>query len=446
MIPTSTNRNTRSRSRFAAIFMLSSMALVAAIASDARSQQAYSLEPPARYPVSQAQAADENLLSPKNSAPIVDEPNPALVRSLTDPNSTAPTGPFNSSEPRPFSQPVPFTVRVKDITTIEGHRSNRVEGFGLVTGLKGTGGKGAITQQFARTLLQNHGILPTQISTKSLSVVSVSAEIPAFYKPGETLIATVSVLDDASSLYGGQLLRTPLMGIDGQVYALAGGALEIGGFSAAGQGATIRKNHDTVGKVQAQMEVEICNGPPFNGTNFRLLLRNKDYTTAYRIANEINKFFPQIARASDAGSVDVSIPQAFGQSPMDFLVMVNDLRIEPDIPARVVINEKTGTIIVGKNVRFSSFMFAKDNLVIATSESPVASQPAPFSDGATAVLPRTQIQAVEQGGRYNILPANATVGDLANMLNLLGVPPQDIISVFLALHQEGSLHGELVIE
>ncbi|HMO13175.1 MAG TPA: flagellar basal body P-ring protein FlgI [Pirellulaceae bacterium] len=339
-----------------------------------------------------------------------------------------------------------FSVRIKDITTIEGHRSNRIEGFGLVTGLKGTGGKGAITQQFATTLLQNHGILANQVPTKSLSVVSVSAEVPAFYRPGETLIATVSVLDDATSLFGGQLLRTPLMGIDGQIYALAGGALEIGGFSVGGEAATLRKNHDTVGKVNAQMEVEICNGPPFNGTNVRLLLRNKDYTTAYRIATEINKFFPRAAQSNDAGSVDVIIPRSFADSPMDFVVMINNLRVEPDSRARVVINEKTGTIVVGKNVRLSSVLFAKDNLIIATTEAPVASQPSPFGGGDTAVLPRTSIEAIEQGGRYNIIPANTTVGELANALNALGVSPQDIISVFLAIQAEGSLHAELVIE
>lgn len=360
---------------------------------------------------------------------------------LPPPIGSSPQYANPSSEP-----PALFTVRVKDITTIEGHRSNRVEGFGLVTGLKMTGGKGLLTQQFARTLLQNQGILIDTVPTKSLSVVSVSAEIPPFYKPGETFVATVSVLDDAISLFGGHLLRTPLSGIDGNVYALAGGPLEIGGFSIGGAAASIRKNHDTVGKVQAQLEVEICDGPAFKGNRFRLLLRNKDYTTAYRIANEINKFFPRAAQASHAGSVDVIIPRAFEHSPMDFLVMVNNLRVEPDNSARVVINEKTGTIIVGKNVRLSSFMFAKDNLIITTNEMPVVSQPAPFSDGQTVVVPRTQIQLFEEGSRYNVLPANTTVGDLAQVLNILGISPQDIISVFLALHAEGSLHAELVIE
>ena len=339
-----------------------------------------------------------------------------------------------------------FTVRIKDITTIEGHRSNRLEGFGLITGLKGTGGRGAITEQFVRTMLQNYGILAAQVPTKSLSVVSVSAEVPPFYKPGETLIATVSVLDDAISLYGGQLLRTPLTGIDGQVYALAGGPLEIGGFSVSGAAGSVRKNHDTVGKVQAQLEVSLGNEPAFNGNQLRLLLRNKDYTTAHRIASEINKFFPKHARANDSGSVDVAIPRTFAQSPIDFVVMVNNLRVEPDSPARVVINEKTGTIVIGKNVKLTSVMFAKDNLIITTNELPVVSQPAPFGQGETVVLPRTQIETLQEGGRYNVLPAASTVGDLAGMLNLLGVPPQDIISVFLSLQAEGSLQAELVIQ
>ena len=183
-------------------------------------------------------------------------------------------------------------------------------------------------------MFQNKGILPSQIPTKSLAAVYVTAEIPPFYKPGETLIATVAVADDATSLYGGQLVQTELYGLDGQVYAMAAGALEIGGFSAGGQGASIRKNHDTVGKVNAQLEVEICDGATFKGNHVRLLLRNKDFTTAYRIAREINKFFPGASQANDGGSVDVMIPGAFLDNPVEFIVMINDLRVEPDHPAK----------------------------------------------------------------------------------------------------------------
>ncbi len=348
--------------------------------------------------------------------------------------------------PWPTLPPSASTVRIKDITTVEGHRPHRIDGMGLVTGLKGTGGKGSITAQFAKTMLQNHRILASQVPTKSLAVVTVSAEIPSFLRPGEEFTATVSVFDDAQSLYGGQLQRTELLAIDGKTYALAGGALQIGGFSASGSAGSVRKNHDTVGKVQGTLEVEFCEGLPFNNSHIRLLLRNKDYTTAYLIATEINRYFPRAARAGDAGSIDVLVPRSFAESPLEFLVMINNLRVEPDIPARVVINEKTGTIVVGKNVKLSSIVFAKDNLIITTSEAPVAAQPAPFSQGETVVLPRTQIQAIQQGGRYNTLPANATVGDLANVLNLLGVAPQDLISVFESIKAEGSLQAELVVE
>jgi flagellar P-ring protein precursor FlgI len=346
----------------------------------------------------------------------------------------------------PTRQPAPFTVRIKDITTVAGQRSNRIEGFGIVAGLKGTGGKGPATQQFARNLLQNQGNRIDLQPTKSLSVVFVTAEVPPFYQPGEKLNATVSVWDDATSLYGGTLVRTPLKGVDGQVYALASGPLEIGGFSAEGAGGSIKKNHDTSGRVEAQMEVAICEGPAFNGNNIRLLLRNKDDTTAYRIASEINKYFRRAARANHSGSVDVTIPGSFADAKMDFLVMIKNLRVEPDIPARVVINEKTGTIVIGKNVKLSKVVFAKDNLIITTSESPVASQPAPQSRGQTVVLPRTQIQATEQGGRYNTLNDNITVGDLATALNMLGVTPQDLISVFQSIRAEGSLHAELIVQ
>ena len=342
--------------------------------------------------------------------------------------------------------PGPMTVRIKDITSIEGHRSNRVEGIGLVSGLKGTGGKSPLTQQLVATMLQNQGILSTDIATKNLSAVTVTAEIPPFYKPGETLTATVACLDDASSLYGGVLLRTSLSAMDGQVYALASGPLVIGGFSAEGAGGSIKKNHDVVGKVQAQMEVEICDGPAFSGNQLRLLLKNKDYSTAYRIATKINMHFPRSARANHSGSVDVKIPNSFINGKMDFLVMINNLEVEPDNKARIVINEKTGTIVVGKNVKLSSVLLARDNLIITTTESPVASQPAPFSQGQTVVLPRTQIEATELGGRYNTLPANSTVGDLAAALNSLGVTPQDLISVLRDIDREGSLHAELVVE
>jgi flagellar P-ring protein precursor FlgI len=348
------------------------------------------------------------------------------------------TGPLDNSA---------FSIRIKDITTIEGHRTNRLTGIGLVTGLKGTGGKSRVTQETLRNVLKNFDILAQSLPTGSTSLVNVSVEIPAFSRPGQDVTATVSVLDDATGLYGGELLTTPLKGYDGKVYAVAGGSLLLGGFSAGGQAANVSKNHDTAAKVNATVEFEIQNGPAFPGRTYRLLLKNKDYATAQRIATEINRFFPNHAQANDQGSVDVAFPATYVRgSKMDFVVLVNNLRVIPDSPARVVINQKSGTIVVGQNVRLSKTMFAVGNLIVSTTETPIASQPAPFSEGETVVLPRSRVAATETGGRYNIINPQTTVGDLAAALNTLGVTPQDLINVFQTIEASGALQATLVIE
>ena len=352
-------------------------------------------------------------------------PPPAPIGTVTDPTAA---------------------IRIKDITNIEGHRANRVTGVGLVTGLKATGGKSQLTQDIARTMLRNFNILAEQIPIGSVSVVAVSAEIPPFSRPGEKIAATVSVFDDAISLYGGELQSTTLDGFDGKTYAIAAGALTLSGFSAGGDAGGVAKNHDTTGKVPAQIEVGIEQGPAFPGAGFRLLLTNKDYATALRIAQQINHHFSRCARALDAGTVEVLFPPQYQRSKFDMVVRVNELRVVPDVPARVVINQKTGTIIVGHNVKLSRIMFANENLVITTSETPVASQPAPFSEGQTAVLPRTEVTAVETGGRYSVLEQQTTVGDLAAVLNTLGVSPRDLIGIFQSIRASGALQAQLIVE
>ena len=337
-------------------------------------------------------------------------------------------------------------IRIKDITTIEGHRANRVTGIGLVTGLKGTGGKSQLTRDIGRTMLRNFDILAAQVPTGSISVVAVSAEIPPFSRPGEKIAATVSVFDDAISLYGGELQSTTLQGFDGKTYCVAAGALTLSGFSAGGAAGGVAKNHDTTGKAPAQIEVGVEQGPAFPGGGFRLLLTNKDYATAQRIAAQINHSFPRCSRAVDAGTVEVVFPPAYQRSKFDMVVRVNELRVVPDVPARVVINQKTGTIVVGHNVKLSRILFANENLVITTNETPVASQPAPFSDGQTVVLPRTDITATETGGNYNVLEQQTTVGDLAAVLNTLGVSPRDLIGIFQSIRASGALQAQLIIE
>jgi flagellar P-ring protein precursor FlgI len=379
----------------------------------------------------------------------IDEPVPAQrLPQLRVPESTEPgMNRFGDRTPQVNSAYLAdSSARIKDITTIEGHRTNVLEGVGMVIGLKGTGGKSQTTRDAAKNLLQNFDVLTSQAPTGNTSLVMVTAEIPAFARPGEKIAATVSVLDDATGLYGGRLVSTPLSGYDGEVYAMASGNLTVGGFSAAGAASSVSKNHDTAATVDAIIELEIQQGPAFPGDAFRLLLRNKDYATAHRIATEINLSFPGSARAINQGSVEVNFPHAYRNAKIDFVVRVNEMRVIPDHPASVVINQKTGTIVIGQNVRLSRLLVAHGNLIITTNETPVASQPAPFSDGQTVVLPRTQVTATEIGSRYNVINPQTTVGDLAAALNTLGVSPQDLIAIFRDLEAQGALQAELIVK
>ena len=340
----------------------------------------------------------------------------------------------------------PAQIRIKDITTIEGHRSNRVTGIGLVTGLKGTGGGSQLTQDAVLNMLRKFNILATEAPIGSTAVVAVTAEIPPFVRPGEKIPATISVVDDASGLFGGVLQTTSLKGFDGRVYAVANGEVVLSGFSAAGDGAAVSQNHDTTGKVQAQIEVGMQTQPAFPRDSFRLLLTNKDYATAKRIAAEINRKFPGHAHARDQGSVDVTFSNSSQVSKLDFVVKINELTVVPDMPARVIINQKTGTIVVGQHVKLSKVVFANENLVITTNETPIASQPAPFSEGQTAILPRSEVTATQTGGVFNLLHHQTTVGDLAGVLNTLGVPPRDLIGILQDIQASGALQAQLIIQ
>ena len=395
------------------------------------------------------------MLSSTAQAQVVPLPGalpPAI--GFSGPSSNQLVGPplpsrFNNPQPQSQIQQQALQrarIRIKDITVIEGHRSNTLTGIGLVTGLKGTGGQSQLTQDSVANFLRRYDVLAGEIPTGSAAVVVVNAEIPPFFRPGEKIKATVSVFDDASGLFGGILQLTELIAIDGQAYATANGAVILSGFSAGGAAGGISKNHDTSGKVQATLEVDMQTGPAFPGKGYRLLLTNKDYATANRIAAQINTIFPGHARARDQGTVEVAFPPPHTFSKMGFVERVNELTVVPDIPARVVINQKTGTIVVGQNVKLSKVLFANENLVITTNETPIVSQPAPFSQGQTTVLPRTQVTATETGGTYNLLSQQTTVGDLAAMLNTLGVQPRDLIGIFQDIQATGALQAQLIIE
>jgi len=346
-------------------------------------------------------------------------------------------------------------VRIKDITDFQGARSNQLYGFGLVVGLDGTGGKSQFTQQVAVDMLQKLKVTAKTVSTNpsdnvfksgNIAAVMVTAEIGPFARWGSRLDVTISVLDDATSLQGGTLLLTPLKGADGEVYAVAQGPLSVGGFSFSGRAASAQKNHPTVGRIAGGAIVEreahgdIC----FDG-QMRLLLRDADYDTAQAITGVINQCFPASAVTVDAGTVQVFVPRCRCTNLVGFASELGLLEVMPDAPARVVINERTGTIVAGENVKIATVNIAHGNLAIVTNEEKQVSQPLPFSKGRTVEVPRTNLGITEQGGGLKVVQGAVTAAELARALNALGVTPRDLIAIFQALKQAGALHAELVI-
>ncbi|QEL13794.1 flagellar basal body P-ring protein FlgI [Limnoglobus roseus] len=346
-------------------------------------------------------------------------------------------------------------VRIKDITEIAGARSNQLVGFGLVVGLDGTGSRSTFTQQVAIDMLQRLGVAgqifsqtPADAVLRSTSIASVMvvADIGPFARVGSRLDVTVSVMDDSRSLQGGTLIFTPLRGSDGEVYSTAQGPLSIGGFSVSGAGAGLQKNQLNAGRIPNGGVVEkeapgtyLCRG------RSRLLLRNPDFNTARLIAKAINIHFPLSATAMDAGSVDLDPCVDITKTPLQFLAEVGLLNVKPDSPARVVINERTGTVVIGGNVTISPTAVAQGNLFLRANTSFQVSQPNPLGGGNTTVTPRTQVGAFEGRNQLVALPAATTVADVAQALNALGVTPRDLISIFQALKQAGALNADLEI-
>ena len=346
-------------------------------------------------------------------------------------------------------------VRVKDITDLQGARNNQLYGLGLVVGLQGTGSKSLFTQQVAVDVLQKLYVgskitAETQtdnvFKSENISVVMVTTEIGPFARCGSRIDITVSVYDDAKSLQGGTLLLTPLRGVDGEVYAVAQGAVSIGGFAASGAAASVQKNHPTVGRIPSGAIVEheargeiLCNG------QLRLLLKEPDYATAQAIANVIGEKFPGTAATLDAGTVQVRVPPEYVNDVVLFVSGIGALEVTPDVPARVVISERTGAVVAGSQVKISTVAIAQGNLVISTTEEPEVSQPAQFSKGRTTVVPRTNVGVKEQAGTLKVVPQTVTVTELARALNALGATPRDLILIFQLLKQAGALHAELVI-
>jgi len=343
-------------------------------------------------------------------------------------------------------------VRIKDIADIEGVRDNQLVGYGLVVGLNGTGDRldsAVFTRQSLIGMLERLGVntrdQENRLQTKNVAAVMVTANLPAFARSGGRIDVAVSALGDARDLTGGTLLVTPLLGADGEVYAVSQGALATGAIAARGAAASVTRGVPTSARIAngATVEREIAFQLGSKSV-LRLGLRNPDLTTARRMADAINRTLGgSTARATDPRTVAL---QLAGRDPIDVLARIEDLRVEPDSPAIVVIDEASGTIVMGANVRISTVAIAQGNLTIRVSEAPQVSQPEPLSDGQTVVTPRTRIQIDDQADRrLGILRGGVTLRDLVASLNALGIGSRDMISILQAIKAAGALQADLVV-
>lgn len=345
--------------------------------------------------------------------------------------------------------------RIKDIVDIQGVRGNPLSGIGLVTGLAGTGDKTLLSRQMLTNLLRDSGLVlsPSDLTGNNVAVVMVTAELGPFDREGMRIDIDVSALGDAKSLQGAMLLSTPLRGLDGEVYAVAQGGVSLGGWSATGSQASVSKNHQTVGRIPDGAIVERSELATFieQAAGLRYLtlnLRNNDFTTAQRISEAINKSRPEIAVVLDAGAIRVAIPpEITAAGIIAFLDEITQKDVVVDMPATVVINERTGTIVVGENVGISAVAISQGSLVVKVKETAQVSQPtAPFSNGATTeVVPDTSLDIEEQSAVLIPIARAITVSELAKTLNAIGASPRDLIAIFNALKKAGALQAKLVV-
>jgi flagellar P-ring protein FlgI len=345
--------------------------------------------------------------------------------------------------------------RIKDIVDIEGIRGNPLSGVGLVIGLAGTGDSTLPSRQMLTNILRDSGLVfsPKDLTGGNIAIVMVTAELGPFVREGSRIDIDVSAVGDAKSLQGGMLLATPLKGLDDQVYAVGQGGISLGGWAAGGNEATISKNHQTVGRVSGGAIVEKAEVATFveqiAGQRFiTLALRNNDFTTAQRVSRIINEGHANAAVVVDAGTIKVNIPKDVDQKSIaGFIDEITRYEVTVDVPAVVVVNERTGTIVVGENVGISAVAISQGSLVVKVQETAIVSQPtAQFSDaGTTEVIPDT-IVGVEETGGY-LIPVNraVTIAELAKTLNAIGATPRDLIAIFNALKKAGALQARLEI-
>ncbi|NLS11622.1 flagellar basal body P-ring protein FlgI [Vibrio sp. SM6] len=342
-------------------------------------------------------------------------------------------------------------ARIKDVAEVAGVRSNQLVGYGLVSGLPGTGEANPFTEQSFTAMLQNFGIqLPpgTKPKIKNVAAVMVTAELPPFSKPGQKIDITVSSVGSAKSLRGGTLLQTFLKGLDGEVYAVAQGNLVVSGFSAEGaDGSKIVGNNPTVGIVSSGATVEREVPNPFGRGDFITFnLLESDFTTAQRLADAVNNFLgPQMASAMDATSVKVRAPRDLSQR-VAFLSAIENLEFNPaDGAAKIIVNSRTGTIVVGKHVKLKPAAVTHGGMTVAIKESLSVSQPNPFGGGETVVVPDSDIAVTEAQGKMFKFEPGLTLDDLVRAVNEVGAAPSDLMAILQALKQAGAIEGQLII-
>ena len=351
------------------------------------------------------------------------------------------------------TQNVAAQSRIKDIVDFEGVRENQLVGYGLVVGLNGTGdslGSAIFTKESLIGMLERLGInaRDTSLDTKNVAAVMVTAKLPPFSRQGTNIDVTVSSLGSASNLLGGTLLVTPLLAADGEVYAVGQGNLQVGGFAAAGNADQVVKGVPTSARIPngAIIEREI----PFQLATLkkvRLSLRNPDFTTARRVARAVNAFVGRPAsRVIDPATVQLTVPDNYQNQVIELLTDIEQLRVEPDQIAKIVIDEQSGIIVMGENVRISSVAIAQGNLTIRITETPQVSQPAPFSNtGETKEVNRTKIEVEEGKSKLTVLGNSVTLQELVNGINALGIGPRDMISILQAIKAAGAMQAEIEV-
>ena len=342
-------------------------------------------------------------------------------------------------------------ARIKDLTTVEGVRENLLVGYGLVVGLDDTGDDTKMYYQSISNMLEKLGIhVPVdKVDVGNVAAVIVTAKLPPFAKPGMKIDVDVASVGDADSLQGGTLIMTPLFGPDGKIYAVAQGPVSIGGFNVRGGGQRVQKNHPTAGRIPGGAIVERPAPNGFTETGIvKLNLNNPDFITAYRIEQAINKVWPGIAKAVDPATVRVIVPPEYRGNIVDFIAKVQNLEATQDKKAKIVISERTGTIVMGDDVRILPVAISHGSLTVTIESTPQVSQPAPLSGGTTVVTQQTKLKVEEKKGpifTVGMGKREVKVSDLINALNRIGASPRDIIAILRAIEAAGALEGELEV-